>query len=172
MESLRLEKTSNIIQSNLWPNTTVSTKAWHWHVQLFLEHCQDSTTSLGSPVQCLITLSGKKLFLMANLNLPWHSLGLCPLVLLQFSGRRGHSTPCHSLLSGTCRAERRSLLSFFFFSKPYKSKKTPVGWMTTSTSWMCNLGMHIWGSDTKGKWEVTAWLSWLQDRQGSFPAEG
>ncbi|XP_063262498.1 collagen alpha-1(I) chain [Prinia subflava] len=40
-------------------------------VQFFLKHLRDadSTTSLGSPFQCLITLCVKKFFLMANPNL-------------------------------------------------------------------------------------------------------
>ncbi|KAK4829606.1 hypothetical protein QYF61_005706, partial [Mycteria americana] len=41
----------------------------------------DSTTSLGSLFQCLITLSGKKFFLISNLNLPWRNLRPFPLVL-------------------------------------------------------------------------------------------
>lgn len=39
----------------------------------------DSSTSLGSPFQCLVTLSVKKLPLLSNLNTL--SLSLCPLVL-------------------------------------------------------------------------------------------
>ena len=31
----------------------------------------DSTTTLGSPFQCLTTLSIKKFFLISSLNLPW-----------------------------------------------------------------------------------------------------
>ena len=41
----------------------------------------DSTTSLGSPFQCLTTLSLKKLFLISHLNFPWCNLRLFPLVL-------------------------------------------------------------------------------------------
>ena len=41
----------------------------------------DSTTSLGSPFQCLTTLSEKKYFLTSSLNLPWCSLKPFPLVL-------------------------------------------------------------------------------------------
>lgn len=39
------------------------------------------TTSLGSPVQCQITHSVKKCFLMTNLNLPWciSELSSCPM---------------------------------------------------------------------------------------------
>lgn len=41
----------------------------------------DSTTFLGSPVQCLATISVKNFLLMSSLNLPWHSLRPFPLVL-------------------------------------------------------------------------------------------
>jgi len=41
----------------------------------------DSITSLGSPFQCLTTLSEKQYFLMSSLNLPWCSLKPFPLVL-------------------------------------------------------------------------------------------
>ena len=34
----------------------------------------DSTTSPGSPFQCLTTLSEKYYFLTSSLNFPWHSL--------------------------------------------------------------------------------------------------
>ncbi|KAK4820179.1 hypothetical protein QYF61_021451, partial [Mycteria americana] len=39
----------------------------------------DSTTSLGSLFQCLITLSVKKNFLISSLNLPWRNLRPFPL---------------------------------------------------------------------------------------------
>ena len=42
----------------------------------------DSTTSLGSPFQCLTTLLEKKLSLKSNLNLPWHNLKTFPLAPL------------------------------------------------------------------------------------------
>lgn len=53
-------------------------------LSVFLKHLQDSDsiTSLGRPFQCLVTPSLKKFFLLANLNLPWHSLKLCSLVLI------------------------------------------------------------------------------------------
>ncbi|KAK4814524.1 hypothetical protein QYF61_021625 [Mycteria americana] len=40
----------------------------------------DSTTSLGSLFQCLMTLSVKKFFLISNLNLSWSNLRPFPLV--------------------------------------------------------------------------------------------
>ncbi|KAK4826637.1 hypothetical protein QYF61_010565, partial [Mycteria americana] len=43
----------------------------------------DSTTALGSLVQCLITLSVKKNFLISSLNLPWRNLRPFPLVLME-----------------------------------------------------------------------------------------
>ena len=42
----------------------------------------DSTSSLGSPFQCLTTLSEKQYFLTSSLNLPWRSLKPFPLVLM------------------------------------------------------------------------------------------
>jgi len=41
----------------------------------------DSTTSLGSLLQCPSTLSEKTFFLISNLNLPWRNLRPLPLVL-------------------------------------------------------------------------------------------
>jgi len=41
----------------------------------------DSTTSLGSLFQCLITRSVKAFFLIYNLNLPWWNLRPLPLIL-------------------------------------------------------------------------------------------
>uniref|UniRef100_A0A674GDX1 Alpha-galactosidase n=1 Tax=Taeniopygia guttata TaxID=59729 RepID=A0A674GDX1_TAEGU len=40
------------------------------------------STSLGSPFLRLITLSVRKLLLLCNLNLPWHSLRFCPVLPL------------------------------------------------------------------------------------------
>ena len=42
----------------------------------------DSTTALGSLVQCLATLAVKTFFLISNLNLPWCNLRPLPLFLL------------------------------------------------------------------------------------------
>lgn len=54
----------------------------------FLKYLQDgdSTTSMGSPLQCSVTLSVKNFFLMFSLSLTWCSF--CPLVLLLIAGRR------------------------------------------------------------------------------------
>lgn len=41
----------------------------------------DSTVSLGSPLQCQITLSVRKFILMSNLNLSWCRFTPCPLFL-------------------------------------------------------------------------------------------
>ena len=51
---------------------------------LYLNTSQDSdsTISLGSLLQCLITVSEKKFFLISNLNLPWSNLRPFLLVLL------------------------------------------------------------------------------------------
>ena len=45
----------------------------------------DSTTSLGSPFQCLIALSVKNFLLMSKLNFPWCTLRLCPPILSETS---------------------------------------------------------------------------------------
>ena len=44
----------------------------------------DSTTSPGSPFQCLTTLSAKKCFLISNLNFPWRNLRALPLDVLWY----------------------------------------------------------------------------------------
>lgn len=68
-ESLRLEKISTIIKSNLQP-TKPYPKLPH---PVLFEHFQgcDSTTTLGSPFQCLITPSVKEFLLISNPNLSW-----------------------------------------------------------------------------------------------------
>lgn len=68
------EKPSEIIESSLWPNTSVSyTLALSATAVLSLNIPKDgdSISSLGSAFQCLTTLSVKKFFIMSNLNLPW-----------------------------------------------------------------------------------------------------
>jgi len=74
MESLRLEETSKIIESNRQPNTTMPAKPCpevpYLHVFLNTSSDGDSTTSLGSLFQYLTTLSIKKFFLISDLNLP------------------------------------------------------------------------------------------------------
>ncbi|KAK4828859.1 hypothetical protein QYF61_000987 [Mycteria americana] len=78
-ESYRLEKTFKIIESNHKPNTA---KNHHYTMSLSTSSKRplntsrdgDSTTSLGSLFQCLITLSVKKNFLISSLNLPWRNL--------------------------------------------------------------------------------------------------
>ncbi|KAK4830462.1 hypothetical protein QYF61_011186, partial [Mycteria americana] len=86
-ESYRLEKTFKIIESNHKPNTA---KNHHYTMSLSTSSKRplntsrdgDSTTSLGSLFQCLITLSVKKNFLISSLNLPWRNLRPFPLVLV------------------------------------------------------------------------------------------
>jgi len=67
----RLEKTSKIIKSNCQPNMTMTTKTYpevpHLHVFLKTSRDGDSTTSLGSLLQCLTTHSVKKFFPISNL---------------------------------------------------------------------------------------------------------
>ena len=65
----------------------------------------DPTTSLGSPFQCLTTLSVKKSFLIANLNLPLHNLRPFPLVLSPVTNENRPAPLCCSHLSGTGREQ-------------------------------------------------------------------
>ncbi|KAK4833077.1 hypothetical protein QYF61_027739 [Mycteria americana] len=55
----------------------------------------DSTTSLGSLFQCLITLSVKKNFLISSLNLPWRNLRPFPLVLSLVQAISSHPITCY-----------------------------------------------------------------------------
>lgn len=83
--------------------TALSNRPWHWvphPVGVFLNSPRDSnsSTSLGSPFQGLTTLSVKTFLLLSNLNLPWCSLVLFPLVLLLFvweKRREGRKDPSH-----------------------------------------------------------------------------
>ncbi|KAK4824710.1 LOW QUALITY PROTEIN: hypothetical protein QYF61_017936 [Mycteria americana] len=59
----------------------------------------DSTTSLGSLFQCLITLSVKKNFLISSLNLPWCNLRPFLLSYHLLHGRRDRPPPLYNLLS-------------------------------------------------------------------------
>lgn len=83
IESLRLDKTSKIIQSNLQLNTTIPAKAYHKVPCLFISWTlpSNSTTSLGSLLQCLTTPSVKKSFPISTLNLPWCHMRPFPFVL-------------------------------------------------------------------------------------------
>jgi len=71
IESLRLEKTSEVIKSNCQPITTMPAKPYPkvppLHIVLNTSRDGDS---LGSMFQFLTTLSVKKCFLISNLNLP------------------------------------------------------------------------------------------------------
>ncbi|KAK4816194.1 LOW QUALITY PROTEIN: hypothetical protein QYF61_012659 [Mycteria americana] len=59
----------------------------------------NSTTSLGSLFQCLITLSVKYNFLISSLNLPWHNLRPFPLVLSLVTWEKRPTPPLYNLLS-------------------------------------------------------------------------
>jgi len=80
-----LENTSEIIKSNSQLNTTMPAKSRpqvpRLHSFFNTSRDGDSSTALGSLVQCLTALSVKKFFLISNLNLPWHNLRPLPLVL-------------------------------------------------------------------------------------------
>jgi len=66
--------------------------SWSTTSPLFLNPSRDgdSTTALGSLVQCLTTLSVKTFFLISTLNLPWCCLRPLPLVLPLVSWGRRH----------------------------------------------------------------------------------
>ncbi|KAK4815816.1 LOW QUALITY PROTEIN: hypothetical protein QYF61_007425 [Mycteria americana] len=68
---------------------------FYWHL------CRDgdSSTSLGSLFQCLITLSVKKNFLISSLNLPWCNLRPFPLVLSLVTWEKRPTPPLYNLLS-------------------------------------------------------------------------
>ena len=89
-ESARLEKTSKIIQSNCphISGTSYKAKSLSTNYKHFLKSSRvsDSTTSLGSPFQCVST--PLKLFLTSNLNLPWCNLRPFPLVLRYIEEQR------------------------------------------------------------------------------------
>jgi len=63
----------------------------------------DSTTSLATLFQCLITPSEKKFFQISNMNLPWGNLRPLSLILSLLPGRKGKSPPRYNLLSRSCR---------------------------------------------------------------------
>jgi len=88
VESLRLEKTSNIIYSNrprLPTKRCLSTTTTRF---FNISRDSDSSTSLGIPFQCLTTLS-EKFVLISNPNLPWCNLRPSPLIQLLLTGSRG-----------------------------------------------------------------------------------
>ena len=67
----------------------------------------DSTTSLGSPSQCLTTPYRKKCFLISNLNLPWHNLRPFPLILSPVSSEKRPTPLCCNHLSGIGRESNK-----------------------------------------------------------------
>lgn len=83
-DSLSLEKTSKIRKFNHQSSTTsmFTTKPCpQCHIHRFFFNTSrdgDSTTALGSLFQCLTTLSKKKFFLIANLNIHCLNLTLFP----------------------------------------------------------------------------------------------
>lgn len=87
-----LENPSEIIKSNQ-PSARSS---------LSFNTCRDGDfiTSRGSAFQCLITLYGAENS-MSKRNLPWRSVGPCPLVTNW--QRRGQPPPDYNLFSGSCR---------------------------------------------------------------------
>lgn len=68
------------------------------------DRLEASTTSLGSPLQCLTTLWLNKRFLTSSVNLPRHSFEPFPNVLWWIPGRIAHHLPL--LCSGICQEPR------------------------------------------------------------------
>jgi len=60
----------------------------------------DSTTSLGSLLQCLTnaSMTENNFFLIYNLNLPWHSIRPVPLVLLLVAQEKKRTATSPQLL--------------------------------------------------------------------------
>lgn len=88
-ESIWLE-ISETSKSKLQPNTILSTRPWHG-----VPHPIFPQKPPGSVIafRCLITPPVKKFFLISNLNLPWHSLKLCSLVLSQIAWEKRLTPP-------------------------------------------------------------------------------
>lgn len=102
LESLRLEKASKITKSNCHPTPTVPLPMSLSTTQLLnTSRDSDSTTSLGSLLQYLITLSEKKFILIPNLNFPWHNLRPFSLIL-SVTWEEMRILLFYSLLSGGC----------------------------------------------------------------------
>lgn len=87
-ESIRLEKASDIIESNLWQNITVSTRPWHREPHAAFLWTPPGTVTPPPPVA---VRSIKKFFLIPKLNLPWRSSKLRPLVLSKYNPFRSTS---------------------------------------------------------------------------------
>ena len=90
IESLRLEKTSEIIWSNCQHIPSMPTNHGpQCHIYTFLEHLQ-GWWLLTTPFE-------KKIFLLSNLNLPQYNLRPFPLILSLLPGSRGQPPPHHNL---------------------------------------------------------------------------
>lgn len=70
--------------------TSLTTRPWHE-----VPHPIFPQKPPGSVItfRCLITPPMKKFFLISNLNLPWHSLKLCSLVLSQIAWEKRLNPP-------------------------------------------------------------------------------
>ena len=75
----------------------------------------DCATSLGSPFQCLTTLSEKKCFLISNLNLPWYNLR--PMCSDQLSVRPSICSSIHSFFQARSVLHMTNTLSWGRSSK-------------------------------------------------------
>jgi len=100
------------VQSSPQPHHACWTMFWSATSTRFLHPSRDgdSTAALGSLVQRLTTLSGKKFLLISILNLPWRSLRPLPLVLSLVTWEKRPTPPHYTLLSGSWR-EREGLPS-------------------------------------------------------------
>ncbi|KAJ7412206.1 proprotein convertase subtilisin/kexin type 4 [Willisornis vidua] len=87
-----LEKSSKITKSTLCPMPTLSLSATS-RGSLGTSRDGNSTTSLGSPFQCLAILSTENFLLLSNLNLPWCNLLLFPPLLSLFPGAEPNPRP-------------------------------------------------------------------------------
>lgn len=101
---LLLEKTCKKPTINPAQSTTKCNVPKHLFKQL---QGRDSTTCLSSLFQWWATLSGKKYFLIPNLNFPWYKMR--PFTRILLLGRWGWHPPHYNLLSGLVGSDRVSI---------------------------------------------------------------
>ena len=101
-----LEKTSKIIQSNHQPIPTMpSNSIPQCDLSMFLNISRDSdsTTSLGSLFQCIITLSENIFFPNTQPEFPLAQLEAIPSCPITVTWEKRLAPPCYNLPSGSCR---------------------------------------------------------------------
>ena len=129
VESLRLEKTTKIIQFNCQVITTVLTEpcpsvphlSSSWKAPGMVG---DSTTSLDGLFQHTTTLSEKNFFLISNLNLSWCNLRPLLLVLSVVTWKK---KPTPTLLHKT-----ELLFSLYFRIRNMSSQATVDNWVISA----------------------------------------